>query len=75
MKGLQKTMTLSFLVFDVIGDCDEGFGISVTLPSGEKRQLRSLTFDRSAIEELCRSANRIGVSECQLYEIIEDFLP
>ena len=68
-------MTLSFLVFDVIGDTGEGFGISVTLPSGEVRNLRSLTFDRALVEELCEKANRLGVSECQLYEIIEDFLP
>lgn len=67
-------MTLSFLVFDVIDDGDEGFGMSVTLPSGEVRRLRSLAFDRSSIEELCRRANSLGVCECHLYEIIEDFL-
>lgn len=70
-----KIMTLSFLIFEVVGDEDVGFGLSVTLPSGQVRELDSLTFDRDAIVQLCERMNRLGVSECQLYEIIEDFLP
>ena len=78
MKFYERTleiMTLPFLVFEVIGDDRQGFGLSYTLPSGEVREIGSLAFDRAAIMELCEMMNRLGVSECQLYEIIEDFLP
>ncbi len=68
-------MSIPFLVLEVIGDDESGFGLAVTLPSGEVRVICSLTFDRCAIGELCERMNRLGVSECQLYEIIEDFLP
>ncbi|MBE6646102.1 MAG: hypothetical protein E7611_00505 [Ruminococcaceae bacterium] len=68
-------MTLSFLVFEVIGDGEVGFGLSFVLPSGEVRSVDSLTFDRAAIDMLCERMNRLGVTECQLYEILEDFLP
>ena len=68
-------MTFLYLVFEVTGDDDKGYGLSVTLPSGKTRSFRSLTFERREIDELCDKMNRLGVSECQLYDIIEDFLP
>ena len=68
-------MTFLYLVFEVIGDDDKGYGLSVILPSGETRSFRSLAFDRRKIDELCDKMNRLGVFECQLYDIIEDFLP
>lgn len=68
-------MTFLYLVFEVIGDEENGYGLSTTLPSGKTISFRSLTFDRCSIDELCGTMNRLGVSECQMYDIIEDFLP
>ena len=45
------------------------------LPSGQVRRIDSIVFDRDSIEALCERMNRLGVSECHVDEIIEDFLP
>ena len=70
----RETVIETFIASEVFGDCNVGFGLSVTMPGGEVIRLDSLTFDRAAIEELSDRINRLGVSRTHLYEILEDFL-
>lgn len=69
-----RAVSLSYLKCKVIGDGETGFGILVTLPSGKVRRFESLTFDMNACETLAERVNRLEVSECHLYEILDDFL-
>ncbi len=65
----------SFVKADVIGNDVCGFGISVLLPSGMKKEYAALYANRLDAEDLCDKINRDGVSECHVYDIIEDALP
>ena len=67
-------MSLSSVKCKVIGDGKSGFGMLVILPGGEVKKFESLTFDMDACEALAERVNRLGVSECHLHEILEDFL-
>ncbi len=54
---------------------DGGFGLRITLRSGEEKEYPSLFVSRAEAERLCERINRLGVSECHIYDVIEDSLP
>ena len=68
-------MTYDYITCRVTGNREVGFGLEVTLPSGELKNFNSLSFDLGEVESLCKRINLLGVSECHLCEILEDFLP
>ena len=59
------------LIDEVGGD----FGIMITLPTGECRELHSVCVDRHAAQHICETVNRSGVSKHHIYDVIEDLLP
>lgn len=74
LKG-KNVMLKEFVKSKVIGDAKDGYGLLITLPSGENVKYNSLFFKSEKSEKLCRLINCLGVSECHIYDIIEDSLP
>ena len=68
-------MLKEFVESKVIGDAKHGYGLLITLPGGEYVKYNSLFFQLEKSEKLCRLINRLKVSECQIYDVIEDSLP
>lgn len=68
-------MLKEFVKSKVIGDSKDGYGLLITLPSGENVKYNSLFLKLEKSEKLCRLINRLGVSECHVADIIEDALP
>ena len=74
LKG-KNFMLKEFVRSKVIGDAKHGYGLLITLPSGDDVKYNSLFFKLEKSEKLCRLINRLGVSECHIYDVIEDSLP
>ena len=52
-----------------------GFGILIRCPSGRSILLHSVCVRREDAERICETVNRLIVSECHVYDVIEDLLP
>ncbi len=68
-------MLKTFAKSEVIENDGLGFGLHITFPSGEEKEYISLFTVREDAERLCEKIERLGVSECNIYDIIEDSLP
>ncbi len=68
-------MIKTFTKIEVIGNNELGFGLQITFPTGEEREYISLFVNREDAERLRKKMERLGVSECNIYDIIEDSLP
>ena len=70
-----KKMNIECVDLSLIDEGKSGFGILVKLPSGAVKVLHSVSTHRSEVIRICKTVNRLGVSECHVCDVIEDFLP
>lgn len=68
-------MIFEYVTLSLLDEGDAGFGILVKFASGEDLVLHSVCVHREDAERICEVVNRIGVSECQVRDVIEDLLP
>ncbi len=67
-------MMKKFVKSKVIDEKGLGYGLSITLPSGDVREYRMLFTVSSEAERLSERINRLEVSEHHISDIIEDAL-
>ena len=68
---MQKTFVKSHVI-----ECEDGsYGLCVETPSGETMSYKSLFVSAEKAKRLCEKINRCNVTECEIFDIIEDELP
>lgn len=70
-----KKMNIEYVDLELVDEGGRGFGLLVRCPSGENFLLHSVCIDRNDAEYIAKTVNRLGVSECHVYDVIEDLLP
>ena len=67
-------MVLNFVEMSVIEEDGNSFGILVRTPSGRTLVFTSVSTRYERALEICEVVNRSGVSECHVYDVLEDLL-
>ena len=70
-----KKMSIEYAHIVVIDEGDDGFGFLIECPSGEHRIIHSACSHLDDAEQIANTVNRLGVSACHIYDVIEDLLP
>ena len=70
-----KNVNIKCVYLSVVDEGSIGFGILIACPSGRSILLRSVCVRREDAEQICATVNRLAVSECHIYDVIEDMLP
>ncbi len=67
-------------IYNINGRARRGYGIVAYLPVDDDvgatviASVSDVTSDRTALEDLARLCNKLGLDPCHIYDVVDDFL-